>query len=66
MLTRIDGVSDMDTVLSVAGMPASEAIEILERLLTIGAVSVVGPSPSRAPQQDNPTLTRRLSRRDKA
>ena len=42
MLTRVDGATDVESILNVAGMPHGEAIEVLDKLLTVGAVSIVG------------------------
>jgi hypothetical protein len=41
MFSRIDGVSDVESILSVAGMPELEAIELLDRLVTVGALGIV-------------------------
>ncbi len=41
MFSRIDGMSDVESILSVAGMPELEAIELLDRLLTVGALGIV-------------------------
>jgi len=42
MLTRVDGASDVEAILNVAGMPETEAFELLEKLLTIGVLSITG------------------------
>lgn len=55
MFSRIDGVSDVESILSVAGMPELEAIELLDKLLTVGALGIV--AREEASDRDEDTLS---------
>jgi hypothetical protein len=43
MLTRIDGNANVRSIIDVAGMSEEEAVEILEKLVALGALSLVKP-----------------------
>jgi serine/threonine protein kinase len=40
VFSRVDGVSDVEDILSVAGMPRAQVFMLLEKLVTVGALSV--------------------------
>ena len=45
VFSRVDGVSDVEAILHVAGMPEAEAIALLEKLVIVGAISIAEPGP---------------------
>jgi hypothetical protein len=63
MLTRIDGISSVRSIIDIAAMPIGEALTILEKLLTVGALGLAEQgeertieNPSKAPREDSVTL----------
>lgn len=48
MLTRIDGISNVQNIIDISAMPFDEAMQILEKLLTVGALGL-------ASKDDEPT-----------
>lgn len=69
MLTRIDGVSNVRTIIDISAMPPDEALAVLEKLLTIGALGLASEgeektvgderrSTSQAASEEPPTMPR--------
>ncbi|MBK8212613.1 MAG: hypothetical protein IPK71_02600 [Myxococcales bacterium] len=44
LLTRVDGVSNVAHLLEVAAMPREQVLELLERLIVIGALGLASPA----------------------
>jgi hypothetical protein len=44
LLTRVDGVSNVAHLLEVAAMPRDQVLELLERLIVIGALGLASPA----------------------
>jgi hypothetical protein len=61
MLTRIDGISTLQGIIDVSAMPQDEALVIIEKLLTVGALALATDedeptAPGLESSDDNPTL----------
>lgn len=65
MLTRIDGISNVQSIIDISAMPVEEAMQILEKLLTVGALGLASkddeptaPGGDEDDGDDEPTLRR--------
>jgi hypothetical protein len=67
MLTRIDGVSNVQNIIDISAMPFEEAMQLLEKLLTVGALGLASeddeptaPGSESASTDDEPTVRRSI------